>query len=30
MEIPETGWFALFTDPTGNQIGLYTPMERPA
>jgi uncharacterized protein len=28
-EIPETGWFGIFTDPTGNQIGLYTPLERP-
>jgi predicted enzyme related to lactoylglutathione lyase len=26
-EIPETGWFAFFTDPTGNMIGLYTGME---
>ena len=23
-EIPMTGWFALFADPTGNTIGLYT------
>jgi predicted enzyme related to lactoylglutathione lyase len=28
-EIPQTGWFAIFIDPTGNQIGLYTPMEMP-
>jgi predicted enzyme related to lactoylglutathione lyase len=26
-EIPQTGWFGLFTDPTGNMIGLYTPLE---
>ncbi len=25
-EIPQTGWFAIFTDPTGNRIGLYTAM----
>ena len=24
MEIPMTGWFAVFSDPTGNRIGLYT------
>lgn len=24
MSIPGTGWFALFTDPTGNTVGLYT------
>jgi hypothetical protein len=23
-EIAETGWFAVFTDPTGNMIALYT------
>jgi hypothetical protein len=23
-EIPQTGWFALFKDPTGNTIALYT------
>jgi uncharacterized protein len=28
MEIPETGWFGIFSDPTGNQVGLYTPIER--
>jgi hypothetical protein len=22
-EIPETGWFAFFKDPTGNQMALY-------
>lgn len=26
MEIPNTGWFALFKDPTGNVLGLYTSM----
>ena len=25
-EIPHTGWFALFQDPTGNVLGLYTSM----
>ncbi len=25
-EIPHTGWFAFFADPTGNRIGLYTDM----
>ena len=24
MEIPSQGWFAIFADPTGNRIGLYT------
>lgn len=23
-EIPNTGWFGMFKDPTGNVIGLYT------
>jgi len=23
-EIPGIGWFALFSDPTGNKVGLYT------
>ena len=23
-EIPGMGWFALFSDPTGNKLGLYT------
>lgn len=27
-EIPDMGWFALFVDPSGNQVGLYTAMER--
>lgn len=26
MEIPETGWFGIFEDPTGNHIALYTSM----
>jgi uncharacterized protein len=26
MEIPETGWFGMFKDPTGNTIALYTNM----
>ena len=25
-EIPGTGWFGIFQDPTGNVIGLYTSM----
>ena len=25
-EIPQTGWFGIFQDPTGNAIGLYTSM----
>lgn len=25
-EIPNTGWFGMFKDPTGNTIGLYTSM----
>ena len=27
-EIPETGWFGLFSDPTGNLVGVYTPLEK--
>ena len=26
MEIPNTGWFGIFKDPTGNTIALYTSM----
>lgn len=26
-EIPNTGWFAFFTDPTGNMVALYTSMD---
>jgi len=29
-EIPYTGWFAMFKDPTGNTIGLYTAMQEQA
>jgi hypothetical protein len=25
-EIPNIGWFALFKDPTGNTLSLFTPM----
>ena len=25
-EIPGTGWYAVFKDPTGNQLALYTSM----
>ncbi len=25
-EIPAMGWFAIFSDPTGNKVGLYTAM----
>lgn len=25
-EIPHTGWFGLFKDPTGNVVGVYTPL----
>jgi uncharacterized protein len=24
MEIPDTGWFGVFKDPTGNVLALYT------
>lgn len=24
-EIPHVGWWAVFTDPTGNHLGLFTP-----
>ncbi len=27
-EIPHTGWFAIFADPTGNRIALFTAMEQ--
>jgi predicted enzyme related to lactoylglutathione lyase len=23
-EIPGMGWYAIFSDPTGNRIGLFT------
>ena len=25
-EIPHTGWFGIFTDPTGNRVALFTSM----
>lgn len=28
MEIPNTGWFGIFTDPTGNTVALYTEMHQ--
>ena len=27
-EIPHIGWWALFTDPTGNHLGLFTPAQQ--
>jgi len=27
-EIPGMGWFAIFSDPSGNKIGLYTEMPK--
>ena len=27
-EIPDMGWYAFFSDPTGNMIGLYTDMPK--
>ena len=27
MEIPGTGWFAIFTEPGGARVALYTPMQ---
>ncbi len=26
LEIPQTGWFGIFQDPTGNVLALYTSM----
>ena len=26
-EIPSTGWYALFTDPDGNRLALFTPSQ---
>ncbi len=26
MEIPQTGWFAIFADPAGNRMALFTPL----
>lgn len=28
-EIPHTGWFGIFADPTGNRIGLFSGMNQP-
>ena len=30
MEIPGMGWYGVFEDPSGNLIGLYTGIPRPA
>jgi uncharacterized protein len=27
-EIPGNGWMGLFSDPAGNTVGLYTPLDR--
>ena len=27
-EIPNIGWYAVFVDPTGNRVGLYTDMSQ--
>lgn len=27
-EIPGMGWYAIFSDPTGNRVGLYTGLEQ--
>jgi hypothetical protein len=27
-EIPNTGWFGFFSDPTGNLVGLCTPLQQ--
>lgn len=29
MEIPETGWMGMLTDPTGAPVGLWQPIEHP-
>ncbi len=29
-EIPGMGWFGVFSDPTGNMVGLYTSMGEPS
>lgn len=26
-EIPQMGWFAIFMDPTGNKVGLFSAMQ---
>ena len=28
--IPNVGWYAIFLDPTGNRVGLFTPLQQPA
>ncbi len=28
MEIPGVGWFAMFKDPTGNTLALYTALKK--
>lgn len=28
QEIPGVGWFAIFTDPAGNRMALYTEMQQ--
>ena len=30
MEIPNIGWMAIFRDPSGNHVGLYTAMHAPS
>lgn len=27
-EIPDIGWFGIFSDPTGNVVGLFTPLQK--
>jgi predicted enzyme related to lactoylglutathione lyase len=27
-EIPQTGWFGIFSDPGGTKVALYTPLQR--
>lgn len=27
MEVPNTGWLSIFTDPTGATLGLWQPMQ---
>lgn len=29
-EIPNIGWFGIFTDPTGNHVALYTSIHHPS
>jgi hypothetical protein len=30
QEIPGVGWFAIFSDPSGNRVALYTTMSQPS